>query len=108
MNNHVNESRLCDEGDIEILEEDLEYYKRICDKNVINDSNIDLYLEQIKNISQKDIDNSDNPAETEFYLELIKNSDNPCEIEFYFEFIKSNVKSVNILAKTPNESHARG
>ena len=108
MNNPVNESRLCEEDDVEILEEDLEYYKTICDKNVINGSKIELYLEQIKNISQKDIDNSDNPAETEFYLELIKDSDNPCEIEFYFEFIKSNVKSVNILANTPNKSNVRG
>ena len=72
MSNHVNESRVCDESEVEISEEDLEYYKSLCDKNVNNDSNIDLYSEEIKNISQEDIDNSDNPAETEFYLELIK------------------------------------
>lgn len=91
---NLNESRLCDDIEVEFSEEDLEYYRSLCDKNVINDSNIDIYLEEIKNISQEDVDNSDNPAETEFYLELIKNSDNPSEIEFYLEFIKSRIKSV--------------
>jgi len=94
MSNPVNESRVCVESEVEISEEDLEYYKSLCDKNVNNDSNIDLYSEEIKNISQEDIDNSDNPAETEFYLELIKNSDNPSEIEFYLELIKNSIKTV--------------
>ena len=31
MNNPVNESRLYEEDDVEILEEDLEYYKTIFD-----------------------------------------------------------------------------
>ena len=101
MSNPVNESRLCDESEVEISEEDLEYYKSMCDKNVINDSIIDLYSEEIKNISQEDIDNSDNPAETDFYLELIKNSDNPSEIEFYLGWIKSSIKSVKNNGEDP-------
>ena len=95
----MNETRLCDERELEISEEDLEYYKSLCDKNVINDSIIDLYSEEIKNISQEDIDNSDNPAETKFYLELIKNSDNPCEIAFYLEFIKNGLNPVKNTGK---------
>ena len=109
MSNPVNESRLCDNSEVEISEEELKYYKSICDKNAINDSNVNIYLDrieniikQIKNISQKDIDNSDNPAEIEFYLELIKNSNNPAEIEFYLEFIKNSVKSVKNTMKDPN------
>ena len=94
MSNPVNESRLCDVSEVEISEEDLEYYKSLCDKNVINDSIMDLYSEEIKNISREDIDNSDNPTETDFYLELIKNSDNSSEIEFYLGWIKSSIKSV--------------
>jgi Ulp1 family protease len=100
MSNPVNESRLCDDRELEISEEDLEYYKSLCDKNVINDSIIDLYSEEIKNISQEDIDNSDNPAETHFYLELIKNSDNPSEIEFYLECIKTSINTIK-----NNEEH---
>jgi hypothetical protein len=57
----------------------------LCDNN--------CYLEQIKKISQTDIDNSDNPSETKFYLELIKHSDNPCEIKFYLEFIKNGLNT---------------
>lgn len=107
MSNPVNESRLFDESEVEISEEDLEYYKSLCDNNVIKDSNIKLYLEEIQNITQEDIDNSDNPAETDFYLELIKNSDNPSEIEFYLGFIKSMIKSAKKLGNTPNESHVK-
>ena len=99
MSNRVNETHVCNNTEIDISEEDLEYYKSIYDKNVKNDNNIDCYLEQIKNISQTDIDNSDNPAETKFYLELIKNSDNPCEIAFYLEFIKNGLNPVKNTGK---------
>ena len=99
MSNPVNESRLCDVSEVEISEEDLEYYKSQCDKNVINDSIMDIYSEEIKNISREDKDNSGNPAETDFYLELIKNSDITCEIAFYLEFIKNGLNSVKNTGK---------
>lgn len=68
---------------------------------MVNETNVcDSYLEQIKKISQIDIDNSDNPCEMKFYLELIKNSDNPCEIKFYLEFIKN---GLNLVKNTENE-----
>ncbi len=104
MSNPMNKNYLYDNSEVEFSEKDLDHYKSICDKNVINEYNIDFYLEQIKNINQKDIDNSDNPAETKFYLELIKNSDNPAEIEFYLEFIKSSIKSVKIGKNSKKDS----
>jgi hypothetical protein len=94
MSNPVNESRLCDDIEVEFSKEDLEYYQSLCNKNATDRSNMDIYLEEINNISQEDIDNSDNPAETKFYLELIKNSDNPAETEFYLGFIKNGIMSV--------------
>jgi len=76
---------------IKISDEDINYYKNIYNnssKNTIKES----YLEEIKKISQKDIDNSNDSNELNFYLELIKNSDNLAEIKFYLEFIKNTIK----------------
>jgi hypothetical protein len=76
---------------IKISDENINYYKNIYNnssKNTIKES----YLEEIKKISQKDIDNSNDSNELNFYLELIKNSDNLSEIKFYLEFIKNTIK----------------
>ena len=76
---------------IKISDENINYYKNIYNnssKNTIKES----YLEEIKKISQKDIDNSNDSNELNFYLELIKNSDNLSEIKFYLEFIKNKIK----------------
>lgn len=76
---------------IKISDENINYYKNIYNnssKNTIKES----YLEEIKKISQKDIDNSNDSNDLNFYLELIKNSDNLSEIKFYLEFIKNTIK----------------
>ena len=76
---------------IKISDKDINYYKNIYNnfsKNTIKES----YLEEIKKISQKDIDNSNDSNELNFYLELIKNSYNLSEIKFYLEFIKNTIK----------------